>query len=77
MKTVYKCGLSIVLLAGLTLTSCKKEAEDHPETETITTTETIENSTDTANGDTVVTQTDSITQTNRDDKSMSGGDQVP
>lgn len=77
MKTVYKLGLSIVMVAVLTLTSCKKGAEDHPETETITTTETIENSTDTANGDTVVTQTDSITQTNRDDKSMSGGDQVP
>ncbi len=77
MKTVYKLGLSIVMVAVLTLTSCKKEAEDHPETETISTTETIENSTDTANGDTIVTQTDSITQTNRDDKSMSGGDQVP
>lgn len=76
MKTINQLGLALLVTAGITLTSCKKETET-TETETIESTETIENSTDTADGDIVVTKTDSITETNRDDKSMSGGEQVP
>lgn len=76
MKTINQLGLALLVTAGISLTSCKKEAETN-DTETIESTETVENSTDTANGDVVVTKTDSITETNREDKNMSGGEQVP
>lgn len=78
MKTniLKSTALGLLLAAGVALASCKeKEAETTDTTEV--TEETIENSTDPEDGDTVVSPTDSITQANRDDKSMSGGEQVP
>jgi hypothetical protein len=76
-KSVFKNIFLVVLfLGGMAMTSCKdnKETEDAAATET---SETYENSTDPAEGDTIVTATDTVTQTNRDDKSMSTGTQVP
>lgn len=76
MKTINQLSLALLVTAGISFTSCKKETETN-NTETIESTETVENSTDTANGDVVVTKTDSITETNREDKNMSGSEQVP
>ncbi|MCR5860935.1 hypothetical protein LRS05_01690 [Flavobacterium sp. J372] len=78
-KTVLKNIFIVVLfLGGMVMTSCKdnKDAETTT-TETTDTSETYENSTDPEEGDTVVTATDTVTQTNRDDKNMSTGTQVP
>ncbi|MGV3460717.1 MAG: hypothetical protein ACO1N9_09720 [Flavobacterium sp.] len=79
-KSVLKnMFLVVLMLSGVVMTSCKdKEAETTTTTETTKdTSATYENSTDPKDGDTVVTPTDSITETNREDKSMSTGTQVP
>lgn len=76
MKKVNQISFALLVTACLTLTSCKKETETNT-TETIESTEMIENSTDTAKGDVVVTPTDSITHTTRESKSITTGEQVP
>ncbi len=59
---------ALLLVAALALTSCKK---DNPATgQASDSEEMVEKSTDTAEGDTIVTQTDSITRTNRGDMSI-------
>jgi hypothetical protein len=70
-------ALAVLLTAGMAFISCKEKENEAAADGDTTTTEMTEHGTDTEDGDTIVTETDSITANNAEDKSVSGGEQVP